>query len=437
MAPSSFTWLDYSDRERREMIELMEHLPHERDTRDELGLGAIRDAVAELLFPGTSTIQTRARYFLFVPWIYLRLEGRGVAAPAEDLRREEVALIGALRASAQRQGSVENQGIIGLRAGANLQRLPSSVYWNGLARWGIRLFSGSQEQYHRLLQTLPPGGFRRLRGDDGLPVDVSQRPRWHPALPAPHSGFSRTATFDLRNCEAVFLQERILTNASGTLLAHLVANTREASSVELPWQHPELGGFPPGCRLILRNAHGFSDVLNGAALLYNLMLAERAAECRGTDASPRQQTIGLNDEQLAEFYRDLLLDWLITIDEREGELLRWRDDRGEFWATVMRDGARVSQRARAFVDAWVDLTLDTRPRVALLDATAPRELIEQRETWLKRGLARLSNRDALRRWSGMAGAARMDFRWRQARRLVADILAGLARAPERTENGEC
>ncbi len=32
----------------------------EDDTRDELGLGTIRDGFADLLFPGTSTIQTRA-----------------------------------------------------------------------------------------------------------------------------------------------------------------------------------------------------------------------------------------------------------------------------------------------------------------------------------------------------------------------------------------
>jgi len=46
----------------------------EKDTRDELGFGSVRDAFADTLFPGTSTIQTRARYFLFVPWIY---EGQG------------------------------------------------------------------------------------------------------------------------------------------------------------------------------------------------------------------------------------------------------------------------------------------------------------------------------------------------------------------------
>jgi hypothetical protein len=44
----------------------------EKGTIDELGLGTIRDAFADMLFPGTSAPRTRPRYFLIVPWIYLR-----------------------------------------------------------------------------------------------------------------------------------------------------------------------------------------------------------------------------------------------------------------------------------------------------------------------------------------------------------------------------
>lgn len=41
---------------------------------DPLGLGMVRDAFSEMLFPGLSTVQTRARYFLLVPWAYRRLD---------------------------------------------------------------------------------------------------------------------------------------------------------------------------------------------------------------------------------------------------------------------------------------------------------------------------------------------------------------------------
>ena len=35
---------------------------------DELGIGLIRDGFSDLFFPGTSTIQTRAKYFFIVPY---------------------------------------------------------------------------------------------------------------------------------------------------------------------------------------------------------------------------------------------------------------------------------------------------------------------------------------------------------------------------------
>jgi hypothetical protein len=70
---STFAWLDFSDRDRKRALDAVD-LFREEDTRDELGLGVIRDALADRLFPGTSTIQTRVRYFLFVPWVFSLLK---------------------------------------------------------------------------------------------------------------------------------------------------------------------------------------------------------------------------------------------------------------------------------------------------------------------------------------------------------------------------
>lgn len=64
--PSTLAWPDH-DVSARDRMERVLALFEKRDTVDELGLGAIRDAFADRLFPGTSTIQTRLRYFLFIP----------------------------------------------------------------------------------------------------------------------------------------------------------------------------------------------------------------------------------------------------------------------------------------------------------------------------------------------------------------------------------
>ena len=44
--PLTFTWLDYSEHERRKMLEVIE-LFGEKTTWDELGLGSVRDASAD------------------------------------------------------------------------------------------------------------------------------------------------------------------------------------------------------------------------------------------------------------------------------------------------------------------------------------------------------------------------------------------------------
>lgn len=51
-------WIDFSKTERSKVLT-------ERGTLDELGIAPIRDGFSNLFFPGTSTIQTRAKYFFF------------------------------------------------------------------------------------------------------------------------------------------------------------------------------------------------------------------------------------------------------------------------------------------------------------------------------------------------------------------------------------
>lgn len=86
---SSLGWIDFDEAERQSAQRIID-LFKERETRDGLGLGAIRDSIADHLFRGTSNIQTRLRYMLFIPWILRRLERReGTAAQlsAEGRRR--------------------------------------------------------------------------------------------------------------------------------------------------------------------------------------------------------------------------------------------------------------------------------------------------------------------------------------------------------------
>src|ERR1044072_3150555 len=176
--PSSFTWLDYSEKERRKMLDAI-RLFKDQDTRDELGIGTIRDAFADLFFPGTGTVQTRARYFLFIPWMYLRFEKNQVPSwdASARARREELGLIDVLAQSEDADGT------IGIQARRNLKRLPSNIYWQGLGIWGIRLYPGSQDQYHRSLDSFYHAAKSVEFNDDKDPIDGGLRPNWDAALP--------------------------------------------------------------------------------------------------------------------------------------------------------------------------------------------------------------------------------------------------------------
>ncbi len=80
------------------MVEVIQ-LFRERSTLDELGIGTIRDACADQLFVGTSTIQTRARLMPFVAWHYQRGQARRLSGrELRDLPHQDVVrLIDALR----------------------------------------------------------------------------------------------------------------------------------------------------------------------------------------------------------------------------------------------------------------------------------------------------------------------------------------------------
>jgi hypothetical protein len=55
---SAFGWLDTDNEQRRKMLEVVD-LFKEEGTVDELGIGSIRDALADALFPGTSVLHSQ------------------------------------------------------------------------------------------------------------------------------------------------------------------------------------------------------------------------------------------------------------------------------------------------------------------------------------------------------------------------------------------
>jgi hypothetical protein len=393
--PSVLAWLDHDEAERRRMQEVIE-LFRERDTIDELGIGSIRDAFSNLLFPGTSVPQSRARYLLFIPWIYLDLENRRVSSAevAARARRDEIRLIRGLIEG----GEGEGNGVIGAVAQAYLKQLPSYAYWNGLEILGIRLFHGSGDRYHRSLDSYYQW-IRELPSGEGDETVDGLRPNWHPGLPTPPDGFLEKTNFALTPEEGMFLRERIHASRPGSLLDVFVSRGRPSRPVPFPWLHPDVVKLPPDLATRLTCARVFSDVMRGASLLYNLMLAEARSF----------------DERQAE-YRTRLEEWTDQLDVPAS----WSWD--EFWAVVLLSNPRISLLTRRFVMSWFSLTSLGR---RVVDDPRGRALIRDRERVTKGGQARLHNLRALELWGGGSGTGQLTYRWPVVQRIVNDILKGV------------
>ncbi|HAF62065.1 MAG TPA: hypothetical protein DCK95_07045 [Anaerolineaceae bacterium] len=223
-------WIDYSSEHRNKVMAVL-HALTAPGAVDELGIGQIRDGFANLLFPGTSTIQTRAKYFFIVPYLLMELEQQRHLTPKAFLQKLndlELDLIEPLKKSGEK-------GVIGETAGRGLKRKPSSIYWSGLRTLGMfRYPHFSLEEYvravcavNRELANQREMGRRKDEDQAQDDPDAYQSPVpggfWR-CLPPPED-WRKQITIQLSAEEAAYLKDRInkapLTRNS--LFAYLVA----------------------------------------------------------------------------------------------------------------------------------------------------------------------------------------------------------------------
>jgi len=406
---SLIAWLDASSEDQRRMREIV-NLFSERESRDELGIGQARDAISDLLWPGTSTLFTRARYFLFIPWCFrAAAEKYNDVAKATALEdRHERRLISALIAAG------EKDGVIGGNVRAALKTLPASLYWGGMRTHGI-LNDANLSREDAIIAEVDRAHSRRPASpeyeDDDAPWHAGA---FHTTLPTVPSGFPDDvpAGFAMSRSEAGWLRDRMLSSAPGTMLEYALQHRPERNSAT-PWEDTVLRLADGEQANVLKDARRFSTLMNGASLLYNLLLAE-AYEREGFTRVDKP----------ADQYRSRLTDW----SEQPGltlDIATW--DRGGFWTRVLQQNPNVNPRSRRFIDGWLDLLADAEPS-ELAGNEAARTFIAKREEEHKRAQSRLKNNRLLQAWLGSAGSNPLVYRWPQVRPVLQDIHDGLERS---------
>lgn len=196
---------------------------------DELGMGRIRDMLSNLMFPGMSVLQTRAKYFLLMPALYAFLERTRIADSRDarhKIREYEIAITRRLN-----EGAPGAPGIIGadsLRRGGDYVKYdPAYVYQAGLETYGLVRSNGNLyamlAERSALYGNLPP---KLTDKEDGADSDdlAGFEPCFLTCGEAYDFKSKEPLSIALTRKEAVFLRQRIIATQSDSLLGYILNN---------------------------------------------------------------------------------------------------------------------------------------------------------------------------------------------------------------------
>lgn len=284
-------WIDFSKTERNKILSVLELLSQD-GTLDELGIAPVRDGFSNLFFPGTSTIQTRAKYFFLVPYALKELELSEETNPNKILRElnEVERECGEILLE---QNKNEN-GIIGKRSLQNgkwVKRTPADIYWAGLRKYGI--FTGgniSLTEYVRAAcalkkqkATLTKLGNRNdsaeeNEADDKNAGNLFKMQFWK--MPLYNDNWYDEIDMRLTKDEGAFLKEQIILTCPNTILSYILENNM-TEILELE-SFGDLSAiidkFPQEMQDDYYLSLAFSDFMLVARTLYNIMISDEQNE---------------------------------------------------------------------------------------------------------------------------------------------------------------
>jgi hypothetical protein len=401
-------WIDFSPTHREKVGAALELLSPDNMV-DELGLGSLRDGMANQMFPGLSTIQTRAKYFFIVPYIlheYQQLASMGKvknksASKYLELREYEI-----MWQLGEMYRGQKNSGVIG---GTRLKpqriiRRPSATYWNGLNTYDLIKTGGLSAEI--FLKQAMKGEYESLLAqisESDQPVDDAdaEYENIFRLRVSPPKNWDIDLTLDLSSHEAEILYNNITAKAKDKILSYLlhyeeVWNIFNAAGSFVNFAEtvlPALPNNPIREEIIL--AHDFSELMYGAHITYNCLLQSAAYNKDTHEEEWNEWYEGLSENMLdyGHFNLDKLLSY--NLNTRK--------------ATIV------------FVRNWLELVKS--PRVNINKRNA---LVLEQEYLVKRGKARLKWKkfDDVReeQWIGFR---QLDYRYRTAKTIIKDIKAGL------------
>ena len=396
---AGFGWIDFSNEQRDKVFSVIELL-NTGGTVDELGIGSVRDNIADWLFPGVSTIQTRPKYFIILTDIFLGYlqryqEGEKLPLLSAYLKSEEHRIMHLL---AKNHSYKDGDGVIGVtvaQTNGELARKASSVYWNGL-------------RTHKLIDTELSSTEYLIQNDlskfntDGDVMDDKHLIKEQFAIRAPlFSAIKEDIRMELSEEEANYLRDQFKDVTSSLKQEHNLLSqlfTKERAEVIA-----NSNNFQEMANLLiadeslhsetiqmLKIALLFDFIMHGAHIRYNIQLHKKSGE--------------LN-------FDDKWNDWL-----KELEVKREDVQALNFEYIFSEVSPRTAPQTQQFMRLWKHEVLKEELNIKKLD-----ELVYRQEIKKKRGKAKLASVNG--EFTSWVGIQSLQYRFNNVKNIIKDIQA--------------
>ena len=378
-------WIDFSSKDRKKAMDIID-LMKENAAVDELGIGVVRDRLADLLFPGTSTIQTRAKYFFIVPWCMIEAE-KNFKNKVDYLKRLNNIETDVIKALIKNEPS-NTTGIIGKDSIGTLKRKPSEIYWNALRTYNIMPFNISRNQYISSIKTNKNHEVEEGDDKDSNYLDNDDI-RWN--IIKAEKNWKDNLTLSLTKEESEFLKEKISRHNRNSLYSYIINNQDISLEDEDIYDLTFKNTLPEIVKSDLDLALNFGKVIHGAHIRYNIILRQKN---------------------------------LVETEDYEEQWNQWCNEMSQFnWDKFNIDRiyefAQTTKGTKEFIEGWFKATRELdNINLGQLD-----KMIEAREYSLKGQRAKLKNYGNVdvSKWVGLG---MLEYRWRNVKTLVKDIKDG-------------
>lgn len=237
-------FVNFNTEEKKRVAKMMQLL-QESEAIEELGIGRVRDHFSNTLFPGTSTLQHHAKYFVLLPSLYYQAAFKSrrfqnTSEVSRYIKEAEVQITRQLAEDENGKLKTDVTGITGIITYKNalndytkyVKYDPAYIYGSGLARYGIIPDTGVERLILELNRNHfdSPHNKSLIKSEDitGDADDMNGDKQPIKTCGEKYDFFDGdTIDMALSKVEASWLRDKILTTCKDSMLSCLIEGSRD------------------------------------------------------------------------------------------------------------------------------------------------------------------------------------------------------------------